>query len=213
MADDSNREIRTMVLLSLPYPPLPVMAARVEQDDGRLHDDEVTTSHTFIAFGLQDAMARNDPTINKIRMERQKQVFRGFLQAMAEDGFRADVEQLYQIYCRFSLEHIATYFPPGHPIDIRFQPVSYVCSKDKCHQKMAEYMAGQSLLFEDSPAIPREEYLKLDFPTQLLACRDRLGQVVSEKPEDQEEEPDLSQAALTRCDSDIRAGPCDPACA
>ncbi len=38
-----------MVLLTLPYPPLPILAARVDLDDGRLADDTVINSHTLIA--------------------------------------------------------------------------------------------------------------------------------------------------------------------
>lgn len=219
-AMDPNREIRTMILLSLPYPPLPVLATRVERDDGRLHEDEVTTSHTFIAQGLQEATARNDPAFNAVRRERQQKVFQDFLHAMATEGFACDVERLYSIYCRFSLEQIASYFPPGHPIDIRFQPLSYIARNDKSHAKMAEYMAGQSLFYEDSPAITREQYLAQDFATMLLACRDRLGHVMTEDERarldsaEPDPTPDPSQLAtpLARCNSDITGPtPCEPA--
>lgn len=212
-SDDPNREIRTMILLSLPYPPMPVMATRVEQDDGRLQDDEVTTSHTLIAQGLHEATARNDRAYNKERKKRQQQVFQDFLHCMATEGFACNVEQLYAIYCRFSLDHIATYFPPGHPIDIRFQPLSYVAMRDKCHTKMAEYMAAQSLFYEDSPPTTREQYLRQDFATMLLACRDRLGHVMTDEERARlDSEPvkqDPGPGPLTRCDSDVRPNRCD----
>lgn len=214
--DDPNREIRTMILLSLPYPPIPVLATRVEQDDGRLHDDEVTTSHTFIAQGLHEATARNDTAYNKERKKRQKKVFQDFLHSMATEGFSCDrVEQLYDIYCRFSVAHIATYFPPGHPIDIRFQPLSYVVRNDKCHTKMAEYMAAQSLFYEDSPPITRAQYLQQDFATMLLACRDRLGHVMTEEErarvDSELSTQNPSYGPVTRCDSDVGPNRCAPA--
>jgi hypothetical protein len=179
MAEDPNREIRTMVLLALPYPPLPVLAARIELDDERLHEDGVTTSHTLIAMGLNDAMARKDTKANGERKERQMGVFRQFLHAMGTEGFFCDVERLYLLFCRFSLDHIATYFPVGHRLDIRFQPLSYAVRGDKVHAKMAEYLAAQSLLFEDPVPVPREHYLGLEFPQMLTAVRDRLGHAMT----------------------------------
>ena len=71
MSEDPNREIRTMVLLTLPYPPIPVLAARVELDDARLQDeDEVVTSHSFIAKGIEEAILRNRPEENRARTAR-----------------------------------------------------------------------------------------------------------------------------------------------
>ena len=216
MADcDSNREIRTMILLTLPYPPLPVLATRVERDDGRLLDDEVTTSHSLIAQGIYEATARNDAAVNKERMKRQQEVFQRFLHAMATEGFACDVERLYGIYCQFSLDQIATYFPPGHPIDIRFHSLSYATRGDKCHAKMAEYMAAQSLFFEDTPPVTREQYLGQDFSAMLLTCRDRLGHVMTDQErarlDSETSAPDPSASLLGRCDSDTGGPRCDPA--
>lgn len=202
--EDSNREIRTMILLTLPYPPLPVLAARTELDDGRLHEDEVTTSHTFIAQGLQEAMARNDKPFNRERRKRQQKVFQDFLHAMATEGFACDDERLYRIYCSFSLGHLATYFPPLHPIDVRFQPLAYVARNDRCHVKMAEYMAAQSLFYEDQPPITREQYLRLSFPEMLRACRDRIGHVMTaeERARLEQAEQGSDPGVLARSNSD-----------
>jgi hypothetical protein len=208
-SEDPNREIRTMILLTLPYPPLPVLAARTELDDGRLHEDEVTTSHTFIAQGLQEAMARNDRSYNRDRKRRQQKVFQDFLHAMATEGFACDDERLYQIYCRFSMGHLATYFPPFHPIDVRFQPLSYIVRNDKCHDKMAEYMAAQSLFYEDQPPVTREQYLALSFPEMLRASRDRIGHVMTaeERARLEQTNSDPRAQSLTRCDSEALERP------
>jgi hypothetical protein len=178
MSEDPNREIRTMVLLSLPYPPLPVLAATTE--DGRLSGEQVTTSHSFIARGLDEAMARKDQKENSERKARQLDVFRRFLHTMGTEGFFCLPDRLYQIYCAYTLEHIATYFPPGHPVDIRFEPLSSITRGDKAHEKMAEYMAAVSVLYEDKNPIPRSQYMQQTFTELLLACRDRLGHAMTE---------------------------------
>jgi hypothetical protein len=175
MDDPGRAEIRAMVLLSLPYPPLPILVAGVEQDDGRLQDDELTTTHALIARALEESMARNRTSENDDRRARQVDVLQRFLHTMATDGFFCGEERLYQIYCFFSLEHIATYFPVGHLVDIRFQPLSSVTKGDKVHSKMAEYMASQSVVFEDPVRVRRDQYVKQDYAEMLRACRDRLG--------------------------------------
>jgi len=176
---DGNAEMRTMVLLSLPYPPLPVLVSKTE--DGKLSGEDVTTSHSFVARGLDEAMARQDPAENRARKARQLEVFQRFLHAMATEGFFGTVERLYTIYCAFTLDHIATYFPPGHPVDIRFEPLSSITRGDKAHAKMAEYMASQSVLFEDATRIRRDQYMLQGYGDMLRACRDRLGHAMTQE--------------------------------
>jgi len=182
MSEDPNREMRAMVLLTLPYPPLPVMAARVELDDTRLGDeDEVITSHSFVAKGIEEAIVRGRHEENRARKSRQIDVFQRFLHAMATEGFFCNPERLYHIYCRFTLEHIATYFPPGHPVDVRFQPLASICRGDRVHAKMAEYMASQSVYCEDDPPVSRQQYAERDYHDLLAVARDRLGHVMTEE--------------------------------
>lgn len=173
--------MRAMILLTLPYPPLPLLAARVEQDDGRLQDDGVVTSHTLLARALVEAVARNSPAENTRRKARQIDVFQRFLHVMGTDGFFSAPERVYQIYCAFTIEHIATYFPSGHPLDIRFQPFASICKGDPVHAKIAEYLASQSLFFEDPVPMTREHYLQLDLIDCLRACRDRLGHAMTDE--------------------------------
>jgi hypothetical protein len=178
--EDSDREIRAMVLLTLPYPPLPLLAARIEKDDGRLHEDGVTTSHTLLAKALADCAWRNDAAENRQRMARQQRVLREFLHAMATEGFATtDPDQLYRMYCAFTIEHLATYLPPGHPMDVRFQPLSYITRGDRTHLKFAEYMAAQSLFFEDPVPVTREQYLQREPKQLLFDLRARLGHVMT----------------------------------
>lgn len=179
-----SEEIRAMVLLTLPYPPLPVLVTRIEDGDGRLGpDDVVTTTHTLIAKALTDSMARGDASLNDERQERQKRVFREFLHAMAVEGFATDdPEVLYAIYCRASTAHIATYLPPrDHPIDFRIPPLSHIVRGDRTHTRLAEYMAAQSIFFEDQPPVPRDEFLQREPRSLLFDLRTRLGHVMTEE--------------------------------
>lgn len=182
--EDSDRELRAMVLLTLPYPPLPILAARVD-DVARLveSDDAVITSHTLMARGLAECAWRQDEAANAERKTRQQRVFQEFLHTMAVEGFATqDPERLYMIYCRFTIDHIATFFPPGHPIDIRFQPYSYTCKGDKTHRKIAEFMAAQSIFFEDKPPITREQYVQnYSLRDMLFALRARVGHVMTDE--------------------------------
>jgi hypothetical protein len=49
---------------------------------------------------------------------------------------------------------------------------------------MAEYMAGQSVFFEDPFPITREQYLHFEFSEMLLAARDRIGHVMTDEERD-----------------------------
>jgi hypothetical protein len=179
-----SEEIRAMVLLSLPYPPLPVIASRMEDgtdDDSRLIDG-VTTTHTLIAKGLTESMAREDAAMNASRRTRQTEVFQRFLHTMATEGFHTtDPNRLYEIYCRFSMDHIATYLPPGHPVDFRIPPLSYIVKRDRTHTRLAEYMAAQSIFYGDQPPIPRDQYLNRTPGDLLFDLRARLGHVMTQE--------------------------------
>jgi hypothetical protein len=179
----STAEIRSMILLSLPYPPLPVMAARIEADDGRIintSDDAVTTTHNLIAKGMTECMTRDDARANAERRQRQTRVLQTFLYAMATEGFATtNPDRLYEIYCRFSIDHITTYLPRGHPVDFRIPPLSYLIKGDRLHTRLAEYMAAQSVLFEDQPRVSREEYLREEPADLLFTLRARLGHVMT----------------------------------
>ena len=180
--DDSLREIRTMILLALPYPPLPVSVAHVVADECRVTGDAVvSTSHTLVGQCLNGAVARADEGRNRTRQARQRAALQRFLHSMATAGFFGTPHDVYGIYFGATLEHIASFFPEGHPLDLNFLPLDSVCKGDGTHAKMAEYLAGQSVLFQDDPPVPREAYLRLSYPEQLLAARSRLGHAMTQE--------------------------------
>ena len=89
MSEDSLREIRTMIIAALPFPPLPVLVARLEQGDGRLHERGETTVHTLIARCLDECARRRDPAGDRERRMRQCRAFQRLVHAIGTDGFNA----------------------------------------------------------------------------------------------------------------------------
>lgn len=52
---------------------------------------------------------------------------------------------------------------------------------DKVHKKMCEYMAAQSILFEDKEPVGAEVYSRKSYLALLNIARDRLGHVATEE--------------------------------
>lgn len=188
MAEDPLREIRTMILLSLPYPPLPIRVDRVEADANLIStDDATTTTHSLLAICLNAAVSRNEPKENAERKPKSEAVFQKLLHDMATRGFDASDAELYTIYCRNSLAHIATYFPNTPPPQVEFRPLHYITTGDATHTKMCEYMAGQSVLFEDSPVKTTQDFAHKSYSELLRMLRDRLGHIMTVEEQAQAE--------------------------
>ena len=66
---------------------------------------------------------------------------------------------------------------------------------DHVHKKMCEYMAAQSVLFEDTPVQTAEFYSRKSFLGLLNIARDRLGHTMTE------EERQLADAYESRASS------------
>jgi hypothetical protein len=181
--DDPLRETRCMVLLTLPFPPLPVSVARLEHEDSTVVNDAeaLATTHTLLALCLNQAVAQNDPRRNEERRGRQIRVLQTFLHDMAETGFDLDEEALYQFYCKHSLLHMATYFPEGKPPEVRFKPYHLIATGDPGYNKMVEYMAAQSVIFQDAQPKTRAHYDGQSFIELLRQARDRLGHVMTDE--------------------------------
>jgi len=192
---DSNREIRAMILCALPYPPLPVVVRRFE-DGNRLGEDTVCSSHDLISHLLEAACVRNQSNDNLQRQERQRGILREFLADLVKDG-PLDPPRLYEVYCRRTQQHIATYYPENQPLpEVRFLPMDRVCRGDPNHIKVCEYMAAQAILLELQGGKAVQDWLAADLPSLLSIARDRLVCEAADKaargdmadPEEEEEE-------------------------
>lgn len=187
---DGFAEMRTMILASLPYPPLPVQVSGAE-DMVLSGEDRVTTTHNIIARCIDDhaLRCRSDRSHNDKVRDKKRDIFQRFLHMMAVEGFEAEPQRLYEIYRDFTAEHIYAYFPENCPTpSLNFMPFAYVSKGDPVHRKTAEFMAAQSVLFLDEPPISREEYLRKSYGSLLIIARDRLGRVATDDDKKQIQE-------------------------
>lgn len=189
---DSGYEIRSMILASLPYPPLPVEVKTVEPGTMVLGTESVTTSHALLAQCLQIAAARGDDKANEERKLRQVDVFRRFLHAMAVEGFEMSGGELYGLYCDYTRQHLETYFHDGQRFELAFKPLSYIAKGDACHTRMCEFMAAQSILFRDPVPLKASHYNGKTYACMLELARDRIGHTMTEE---EREETDRREAA------------------
>ena len=170
---DQNREIRAMILASLPYPPLPVEAKRLE-DDNKLGDVVVTTSHDILSHLLEAICVQGNASIHKNRQERQRQVLRMFLSDLVKDGIQGP-EALYRTYCKHTVAHIATYYPEGAIIpELRFMPLGHVCRGDQVHRMTCDYIAAQARILELQGGFCAADWGTRNYVDLLLEARNRL---------------------------------------
>ena len=183
---DDLREMRTMVVMSLPYPPLPV---RVESRDplelSAPGEDRTTTTHTLISRCLNEAVERNDAAANGRREKAQMFVFQKFMHALGCGGFDMKPRALFELYCRYAREHIETYFEGPKP-PIEFAELDSIKIGDGVHRKMCEWMAAQSILFQEKPARDRKYYETKSYGSLLLMARARLGHMADAPPAEAE---------------------------
>jgi hypothetical protein len=149
---DDNAEIRAMILLSLPYPPLPVRCYGLEDDCSSLGGEKSITTHDVLSKLLEETLQRGaKPQEHEQRKKRQQDVFLRFLTELCEKEGKNELppSELYQLYCRYSIAHIETYFPEGvPPPPIGIANLDVVERGDPTHARMCDYMAGQGVLLK-----------------------------------------------------------------
>jgi hypothetical protein len=118
---DTFKQLRSMILLELCCPPLPVMAQRQESGE-----PFVTNTHDMISVFMITAFRRQDGVENKKRKEKQIEIERNYL-----DGLE-DVKtpiQAYDHMKKFSVDYLATYLLSGAGFtkqDIQILPSSQI---------------------------------------------------------------------------------------
>ena len=175
---DHNRELRAMILAALPYPPLPVEARHFDEDGNQLGDSTMVTSHDIISNLVEQAWTRDQSATSHEKMERQREVLRCFLSDLVRNGIPA-VDALYEVYCKHTRDHIATYYPKDHVPELKFFPLSHVCKGDKVHIRTCDWMAAQSRLLELTDGFTAADWLPRHYHELLDVARSRL---VTEAP-------------------------------
>lgn len=180
---DSLRETRTMVLLSLPFPPLPVYVRAVDPLELSAQGEMTeTTTHTLLARCMDAEAERGDQERNARRRQRQTKAFQQFVQDLALRGFDMEAPELFEFYCEHSKNYLHTYFEEGElRMDVMFARLEDVTKGSKPHTKMCEYCAAQSILFKDEPPKTRAHYERKGYGSLLLMTRDRLGHKMTEE--------------------------------
>lgn len=171
---DSTQEIRAMILAALPYPPLPVIVERLDEDN-RVCEGVIQTSHDILANLLIHACAKRDKSQNAERKDKQTQVLRSLIDHMANRGQLQSIPELYDTYCHHTRLHVGTYLPPdSKQPPLRFAPLASVCRGDPIHRRMCDYMAGQAVILEEANGHCAQDWLCREYADMLTINRARL---------------------------------------
>lgn len=146
---DSSREIRSMIMVAFPCPPL-------EMSNGK-------NSHDLIAFLMDVASRRNDDAENAKRKSEQECLTLDFL-----DDFPncSTIEELENCMIRFTRDYMLTYFPIMH--EIRFSPIIYTNNNVK--QQLCSWIAAQYIL--DNENCSAIDFLHLPVEKLYILARD-----------------------------------------
>ena len=170
---DPIMELRTMILLSLPFPPIPIQASRIESDETRFVCDAVVTSHDIIAQCLNMAALRSDQVANTRRREKQHRDMLSFMQTISKEGYNPEPEELYALYQHHTRSYIESFFLGRNEPEIRFKPLDYVANGDNTHMKMCEHLAAQTILYEDDVERTSEYFLSRSYSSLLFVLMQR----------------------------------------
>jgi hypothetical protein len=191
---DDNAEIRAMILLSLPYPPLPVVCSGLSDDSSSLGEQRVITTHDVISKLLEEALINHrgekSNEVHMKRQQKQQRVLGDFVQELCHlqenQGVKGiNLDDLYNVYAKYTTKHIESFFDSDRVLpSMGIQNLSTVERGDVVHAKMCDYMAGQAILLKISPDTT-EAFKNMPFHEMLLMAKDRI--VFEAKADDEEE--------------------------
>lgn len=172
---DDNAEIRAMILTALPFPPIPILCRGMSDEDSVLGDEKSITTHDIISKLMENAVNIKDENVHEARRERQQQVLKEFMRELlaACGDHEVHPPELYEIYCKYTIKHIETYFAPGASVPINLLHYETVQGKDKVHAKTCDYMAGQAVLLGLQPD-RKEAWANTPYFMMLMEAKNRL---------------------------------------
>lgn len=160
MSDDAMREVRSMVLLTSPCPPLPLLA-NLETFDRDMEDrvvtDAVSNSHDLIAHLMNRAIhvQVNTRDFHEQRVLKQRAAEKTLFESidqMTDDG-SMDVEKVYSAFQRYTRDYVASFLSPQANHDLRFMPLSEVCLSDPILLSARSFVKAQDTLYGRHPSI------------------------------------------------------------
>jgi hypothetical protein len=154
MAGDSTREIRSMILLSLPCPPMPMLVSKEVMDEASyVHLESATcSSHDLIAHLLNKATVSS--VSHHLRKESQQNA-NDILCARFDEWRAANpdlkvppLEKSYEFFAEFTRYHIQSFMAdPTKDIDVRFVPPHQVDTGSNMHSTSMDFALAQDILF------------------------------------------------------------------
>lgn len=172
---DDNAEMRAMILLALPFPPLPVNARAMPDDQSALGEEVCITSHDIISKLLEENTLIKQTAIHAQRKQRQIRVLRNFMSQLLELESQREIQprELYDLYARYTINHIETFFPEGADSGVRLRNIDSIQHGDQTHKRMCDYMAGQAVLLGLEEQT-QERWMNVSYPAMLMAAKSRL---------------------------------------
>jgi len=147
--EDTNRELRSMLLSLLHLPPLPAVVMAVEREDNTiLSTDESEPSHSIIASLIEWMAVMDDKRVNQERMAAQVLLQAQFQEELGRMGADVADEALYNFYCHHTRLWANAYTPLGNRM--LFKPLDSIAVGDKTHALMLSYAKAQYQHFKEA---------------------------------------------------------------
>lgn len=156
---DGMREIRAMVVASLPCPPMPVMVSRELEDEASFTsiDASCCSSHDIMAHLMNLACTVATEDHNRRRAELQHEAMTELFDAVDEwigaqtTGSRArlpPVKWSYDLFATFTRRYIQSFMPdPTRTQDIRMLPIESIDRTHRVHAKALQFQRAQDILY------------------------------------------------------------------
>lgn len=145
---DGNREIRAMIMASLPFPPMPMMASRQMPDESSFVDAEwkCINSHDLIAHLMNVCCCHCKN--NDARKNRQIALQEEMFSRIERDADLSSIDSVYELMGEFTRRYIQLYLPdPEKQQDVRFIPWRDVDKDHIVHRKALEFQMAQDVLY------------------------------------------------------------------
>lgn len=155
---DGNREIRSMTMVALPLPPLPLMVSQELEGEHSFVDPDhkMASSHDLIAHLMNVACAVASSSVNHSRMKKQTEVVDALFERVDAWQDEHDPEGSLSMvpdeaWCsnlimEFTRLYTACYLSTSCP-DLRFAQPSEIDRTHVVHKKALEFQLAQDVLY------------------------------------------------------------------
>ncbi len=160
---DGMREIRAMIVASLPCPPMPIMASKESAEDAGFYESKCCSSHDLLAHLMNIACTTATDKQNLARAHRQAKIQAELFDKV--DAWKAEnhqqslppAEWSYQVMGEFTRKYVQSYMAdPARDQDVRFLPLVDIDRTHAVHVKALEFQRAQDLLYGRCGMIARD---------------------------------------------------------